>query len=157
MADQLTVLSGNLDDKIAVLECIRDYNINQREMLSCEDFEPSDFDDALDEKENLIQKLQALDDGFDALYKGVAEQVQGNEELYAEQIKEIKDKIARINALSAEISLHEAANKELITGQFDKMKIGIKQSRQGSKVAYDYYRNMTGGAYGTNQILDSKF
>lgn len=157
MTDQLTVLSDNLDDKIAVLECIKAYNINQQSILSREEFEPEDFDTALDEKEVLIQKLETLDEGFEVIYQGVAEQIQNNKDLYAEQIKSIQGKISRINELSAEINELEIANKELITGHFNKMKAGIKQSRQGSKAAYDYYRNMSGAAYATNQMMDSKF
>lgn len=157
MVDQLVILSENLDDKITVLECIKAYNINQKNVLMQEEFQADAFDSALDEKEYLIQKLEALDEGFDEIYQGVSDQIQGNKKLYADQIRDIQCKISRINELSAEIDSLESENKALITGHFDKMKAGIKQSRQGSKAAYDYYRNMSGAAYATNQMMDSKF
>lgn len=157
MINQLAVLAENLDNKIDILEAIKEYDINQKEALSKSDIEIDDFDDDLDEKEVLIQKLEELDEGFDEIYQGVADQIQTNKAKYADQIRGIQGKIVRINTLSAEINDLEADNKKLISNHFDKMKADIKQGRQGSKAAYGYYRNMSGGMYNTHQVMDSKF
>jgi len=157
MVDQLTILSDNLDAKISVLEEIRSYNVELQVVLSQDDIDITDFDETINEKDGLIQKLEQLDSDFESIYQGVKGQIENKQDVYAEQIKVIQEKIARINSLSSDINKLEGCNKELITGRFMKIKEVIKQGRQGSKVASSYYNNMSGGAVNTNQFMDNKF
>lgn len=52
-----------------------------------EEVDMSLFDEAIEEKENLIQKLTLLDDGFEAMYEKLAKELEGNREKYAGQIR----------------------------------------------------------------------
>ena len=114
------------------------------------------FDQALEEKEDLIQRIEKLDEGFEILYERIAEQLQGNKAMYASQIKELQAKIQKITDLSTAIQAQEARNKKLIEEYFAKARAGIKQNRQGSKAAYDYYKNMSGAVFNSPQFMDSK-
>lgn len=157
MIDQLAILSENLDNKISVLESIKEYNVIQNKMLSVAEIDIDDFNVDLDKKEKLIQKLEELDEGFDEIYRELEDQIQSRKEMLGVQIRSVQKKIARINELSTEINELEASNKNLITSHIDKIKASIKQGRQGAKAAYGYYQNMSGGLYNKNQIMDSKF
>jgi hypothetical protein len=155
--NHLTILSESLDKKIAVLEDIQTYNQRQEEAFTKETPDMDSFDQALEEKEELIQRIEKLDEGFELLYERIAEQLKENKAAYADQISNLQMKIQRVTDLSTAIQAQEARNKKLIEDYFTKAKSGIKQNRQGSKVAYDYYRNMSGAAYNfTQSQYDSK-
>lgn len=156
MENHLTILSESLDKKIAVLEEIQAYNQKQEEAFTKEVPDMDSFDESLEEKEELIQKIEKLDEGFEILYERIAAQLKDNKTIYAEQIRELQGKIQKVTDLSTAIQAQEARNKKLIEDYFTKMKSGIKQNRQGSRVAYDYYRNMSGAAFNRSQFLDSK-
>ena len=156
MENHLTILSESLDKKISVLEEIQAYNRRQEEAFTRETPDMDSFDQALEEKEDLIQRIEKLDEGFEILYERIAEQLQGNKAMYASQIKELQAKIQKITDLSTAIQAQEARNKKLIEEYFAKARAGIKQNRQGSKAAYDYYKNMSGAVFNSPQFMDSK-
>ena len=156
MENQLTILSESLDRKLAVLEDIQAYNRKQEKAFSENVPDMESFDEALEEKEELIQRLEKLDEGFELLYERIAEQLKENRAQYAQQIRELQEKIRRVTDLGVSIQAQEARNKKLIEEYFDRARKGIKQGRQGSKAAYDYYRNMSGVSYNMPQFMDSK-
>ena len=156
MENHLTILSESLDQKIAVLQDIQAYNQKQEKALTEQTPDLDSFDEALEEKEELIQRLEKLDEGFETLYAKIAEQLSGNRETYAEQIRELQEKIRKVTEMSVTIQAQEARNKKLIEEYFSKAKNGIRQGRQNSKAAYDYYRNMSGANLTAPQYMDSK-
>lgn len=156
MENQLTILSESLDQKLSVLEDIQAYNRKQEKAFLEETPDMESFDQALEEKEELIQRLEKLDDGFEALYDRISQQLQSDREKYSDQIRELQEKIGRITDLSVSIQAQEARNKKLIEDYFKNARSGIRQGRQGSKAAYDYYRNMNGAAFNRPQYMDSK-
>lgn len=156
MENHLTILSESLDQKIAVLQDIQAYNEKQERALMEQTPDLDSFDEALEEKEELIQRLEKLDEGFEILYAKISEQLSRNREAYAEQIRELQEKIRKVTDMSVSIQAQEARNKKLIEEYFSKAKHGIRQGRQNSKAAYDYYRNMSGSNLSSPQYMDSK-
>jgi len=154
--NHLTILSESLDKKISVLEDIQAYNLKQEQAFLQDTPDMDEFDEALEEKEELIQRIEKLDEGFELLYERISKGLQENRAAYASQIKELQGKIQKVTDLSTAIQAQEARNKKLIEDYFSKMKAGIKQNRQGSKAAYDYYKNMSGAAFNNPQFMDSK-
>ena len=69
MENQLTILSESLDKKLEVLQKIREYNKRQEEIFSAEKVDMSLFDDAVEEKQRLIDEVVRLDEGFEILYE----------------------------------------------------------------------------------------
>ena len=65
MENQLTILSESLDKKLEVLQKIREYNKRQEEIFSAEKVDMSRFDDAVEEKQRLIDEGVRLDEGFE--------------------------------------------------------------------------------------------
>jgi len=156
MENHLTILSESLDRKLEVLEDIQAYNLKQEKAFSEDEPDMDSFDEALEEKEDLIVRLEKLDEGFELLYERIKQQLEENRSAYADQIRILQDKIKKVTDLSISIQAQEARNKKLIEDYFRKAKSGIKQNRQGSKAAYDYYKNMTGAAFNSPQFMDSK-
>ena len=80
MENQLTILSESLDKKLEVLQKIREYNKRQEEIFSAEEVDMSLFDDAVEEKQRLIDEVVHLDEGFEIMYEKLARELEGNRE-----------------------------------------------------------------------------
>lgn len=155
MENQLNILSESLDRKLEVLQEIQEYNARQEQAFQQEQADLDGFDEAMEEKERLIEKLTLLDEGFETLYEKIAESLKNDRERYAPQIKTLQEKVTQVTELSVAVQAQEARNKQLIEAYFAKARSGLKRSRQSSRAAYDYYKNMSGG-YGASQFVDSK-
>jgi len=153
MENQLTILSESLDKKLEVLQKIREYNKRQEEIFSAEEVDMSLFDDAVEEKQRLIDEVVHLDEGFEIMYEKLAKELEGNRERYAAQIRELQKKVSKVTELSVSV---EARNKKLIESYFAKERAGIGQRRKNAKSAYDYYKSMSGAGYVAPQMYDNK-
>lgn len=156
MHNSLDVLSESLDMKLQVLKEIEQYNEEQKKVFESEDPDMDAFDDALDKKEELISKIERLDDGFESMYASLKDELNQNRDKYADRIKELQGKIALVTELSMTVQASEARNKQLIEQYFSKKKLGIRQGRVGSKAAFDYYKNMSGMNVAEPNFMDSK-
>lgn len=156
MENQLSILSESLDKKIRILEQIQKLNELQEQAFQKEEADLEAFDKAFDEKDPLIDSLLKLDDGFETMYERLSKELQENREQYKVQIRDLQKKIARVTDLSVSIQAQEARNKKLVENYFAKARDGIRQNRQSSKAAYDYYRNMSGAGMASARFMDSK-
>jgi len=156
MSNSLELLSESLSMKIDVLRDIQTYNENQTKAFSAENPDMDSFDNAIEEKARLIERLEELDKGFEILYQEIAELLRQNKEKYAAQILEIQEKIKIITEISMSVQAAEARNKKLIEEYFSRERASIKKGRLGSKAAFDYYKNMAGMNVPGHSILDSK-
>ena len=156
MNNSLDVLSESLDQKIEVLHEIERYNEAQKNAFENDNLDMDSFDEAIEKKDELIERLLKLDEGFQALYDRISEELSNNKEKYADKIRMLQEKITVITELSVAVQTSEARNKKLIEQYFSRERQGIKKGRVGSKAAYDYYKNMSGSAMTESQFMDSK-
>lgn len=152
----LKILEESLEKKLVVLNEIAVYNDEQEELLKQDGVSMEVLDRNMDQKGELIQKLTELDDGFEMLYERVREQLLKNRELYKQQIKRLQELIAKITDQSVSVQAQEARNKKLVETYFAKEKGRLRQGRQASKAAYDYYKNMNNTNVVPPQIMDQK-
>ena len=93
LASSLDMLEESLRKKIEIMTEIEAENERQKEVLSNPDSVNEDlFDATVDTKGELIDKLVALDDGFQSLFDRVKEEVGSNREKFADQINALCDK-----------------------------------------------------------------
>ena len=156
MENQLTILAESLDAKIKVLTEIQEYNQRQEQAFTSGQVKLEDFDEAVEEKGRLIERLNQLDEGFEILYARLAEQLKDNREQYADQIRGLQQQIARITEMSVAIQAQEKRNKQLVEQFFTRERTNLGQSRKASKAAYDYYKKVSNTAYAPPQFYDSK-
>ena len=152
----LNILEESLQKKLAVLDEIALYNSEQEELLKQEKVSMDELDANMGRKDELIQKLTGLDDGFESLYERIREQLLENKTLYARQIRRLQSLISDITEKSVSIQAQETRNKKMIEDYFRKGKQQLRQGRQASKAAYDYYKNMNNTNVVPPQIMDQK-
>ena len=156
MENQLDILAESLDRKLQILEQIQACNERQTQAFSQETADLEAFDREFEEKDKLIEELERLDSGFDTLYSGIAGELQENRLKYSARIKALQERITKVTECSATIQAQEARNKKLAEDYFARSRNGIRQSRQSSQAAYNYYKNMSGIAYFSSRIMDDK-
>ena len=85
----LNILEDSLQRKLQVMAKIREYNLRQEEIFRSDNVEMDKFDEYVEEKGALIDEVTALDNGFETLYKKVADELQDGREKYADQIRSL--------------------------------------------------------------------
>jgi len=152
----LGILEDSLQKKVAVLDEIAEQNLKQEDLLKQDKLDIEAFDGIVDKKDELIQKLLKLDEGFETLYDRVREQLQANQDSYKSQIARMQQLIKQITDKNVSIQAQETRNKKMVEDYFAKEKSSIRVGRQASKAAYDYYKNMSNTRQVPPQFLDQK-
>ncbi len=156
MNNSLNVLADSLDVKIEVLAKLKEFTEKQKIILETDNPDLEEFDKIVNDKDAYVDKLIALDDGFEKLYSEISDELKTNKDKYASEIRQLQDKISIVTETGASIQAQEARNKKMLDDYFAKQRQGIKQGRVSSRAAYDYYRNMSGMNLQTPGFLDSK-
>lgn len=152
----LTLMEESLQKKLQVMEEIQQYNLKQQELFQSEKADLDGFDEAVEEKGKLIEKLTALDNGFESLYSKVKKELEVDRDKYLDQIKRLQKLVTEVTETSVSIQAQEARNKKLIEEYFRKERDNIRSGRRSSKAAYDYYKNMNRSAVVMPQLMDKK-
>lgn len=152
----LVLLEESLRKKLQVMAEIQKYNLCQQEIFQSGKADIDRFDEYVAEKGELIDKLTALDNGFGKLYAKVEQQLEGNREKFAAQIKTLQALVTEVTDTGVQIQVQEARNKKLIEEYFRKEREGIRMGRKSSQAAIGYYKTMNKSAVMPPQFMDSK-
>lgn len=156
MDNYLMILEESLLKKLKVLDEIAVYNQEQEKLLKKEKVSLEELDENMNHKDELIQRLTELDEGFETLYERVREQLLVNKDAYKEQILKLQQMISQVTEKSVSIQAQEARNKRLIDDYFKKERSQLRQNRQSSKAAYNYYKNVNNTNVVMPQMMDQK-
>ena len=156
MDNYLSVLEDSLKKKLQILDELTDYTMQQQELLKVEELDYEAFDRLVDQKDPLIQRIMELDQGFETVYDRIKEQLLGNKEQYAAQIRALQSLIGELTDKSVKLQTMEQRNKSAIEQQFRKSREKIRQGRQNKQAALNYYKNMNNAKYVPPQFLDDK-
>lgn len=156
MDNYLGILEESLQKKLKVLEEIAVYNQEQEQLLRKESVSLEELDENMSHKDELIQKVTALDEGFETLYERIKEQILTHKDDYKEQIRKLKQLISQVTEKSVSIQAQEARNKKLIEDYFKRERSQLRQNRQSSKAAYNYYKSVNNTNVVMPQMMDQK-
>lgn len=152
----IEIMIQSLRKKNQVLDKILELSRGQSAWLDDIALTPEDFEANVGEKAALIEELEELDNGFEALYERVAGQLQENREQYREEILVMQKLIGQITDKSVEIQAVEARNKEQVEARFSTIRKQIKQVKDSQKIVKEYYKNMQKINYVDPQFMDNK-
>ena len=152
----LTLLEESLRKKLEVLAEIQAYNLRQQELFQSGSADMNKFDEYVAEKGALVDKISALDNGFEKLYANVAKELEGNRAQYAEQIRTLQGLITEVTDQGVAIQAQETRNKKLIEDFFNKERSGIGMNRKTSTAAINYYKTMSKSSVVMPVFMDSK-
>lgn len=156
MSSYLDIMEESLKKKLAVLDRIALASDGQGELLKEEKPDMEQFDRFAAQKEECIAQLEKLDEGFQTLYDRVKDELNGNKQRHARQIKSMQTMIAEITDKSVAIQAQEARNRDAVAAYFRREKQALGKSRINSKVAYGYYQSMDKAISEHASIMDMK-
>lgn len=156
MEKELKILEESLKQKIQILQDLLQASCSQEWLLSKEEPDLEAYDQLVEKKDRMIDSIEHLDEGFELLYKRISEKIDIQRSQYSLQIRTLQEKITEIMDLSYQIQEQEKKNKKNMDEFFKNRRKVIRQGRQNSKVAMDYYRNMNLSGMDTSNFMDSK-
>lgn len=152
----LDMLEESLIKKIEVMKKIEEENARQKEILSSDEVDLSEFDKTIDVKGGYIEELDRLDDGFQSLFDRVKKDVDSNRAAYADQIRRMQDLIHEIMDRSASIEAAEHRNKKLAENFFSSEREKMSTGKRSAAAAFNYYSTMNKFKDIPPQFLDTK-
>lgn len=150
------ILKESLDKKIKLLDEILEQNRLQENILRETEIDFDSFNNTVEVKEKCINRLEALDRGFQNVYDRVKEALTADREAYKEDIRELQEKIKIITGKSMDIQSGEARNKEAFQKNITESRKNIRSVKTANKVASSYYQNMNKLNVVDSQFLDTK-
>lgn len=156
MEKYLQILSDSLIAKNKILLELIQESEHQASIVKEDVVDWNAFDESVEKKGALIEKLNQFDDGFEALYNRIREGLNQDRSKYKDQIVEIQKLITQVTESSSTLMATEERNKELVTNRFTVEKKRYKQQRVSSKAANNYYASMNKINYIDPQLMDKK-
>lgn len=150
------ILARSLEKKNQTLSKIIEQNNIQETILKQETFDMDAFETSVDAQNALIEELDQLDTGFEALYERVREDMMMNKDRYHQEIASMKELIQQITDKVVTVNAGNIRNKRLAESQFKKARENIRNGISKSKVARGYYNNMNNLNHVPPQFYDSK-
>ena len=157
MADEMTktysgLLIESLQKKKTLLEKLEGLTNSQSRLLALQDFDEEAFDEIITEKEQMILELQEIDEAFERIYQRVAEDYRKDKYSYEMQIKQMQELISSCMETGSRIQVSEQQNKDAFQRKRVKQTEQVRNFKQNSRVAANYYQHManqhqTGNSY----------
>ena len=156
LGNYLDIMIDSLKKKSGLLDEIEQKSKAQADIIKNSDTLIADLDKNMEEKSALIEQLNSLDDGFEALYENIKDNLEAQKAQYADKIRTIQGLIEEVVGKSASIQAIEARNKADIEAHFAGERKSLREKKTVSKVAYNYYLTANKIDFTTPQFMDKK-
>ena len=123
MTNELQLLIEALEKKKTILQDILQKSKAQNDVASLENFDAKQFDQLVDDKAELLQQMESIDDGFDAVYHRIKDEMLQKKDDFKTEIARMQKLIRETIDLGAQIHTTEVRTKE-------KLGVAIERSRQ---------------------------
>lgn len=150
------ILADSLEKKNQILDQLIGLLKKQEDVLKADALDMDALNSLLEEQGGLIEQLDKLDAGFEALYERTREEIQANRDTYRSEIKRMQEAISRITAKVVSINADNMRNKKLADSRFRDEKQTIAQNLSKNRAAKDYYNSMNRLNHIPPQFYDNK-
>lgn len=154
--EYIAVLIQSLEKKKNILDRIIEKNKEQSFLFTDENSDPDRLEENMQEKSNLVDQLNQLDEGFQQVYDRIKPILQQQKESYKDEIRSMKQLITEITDRSTTVQTQEYRNRELAVKRFSAVKGNIRKARASNKVASQYYKSMAKLNAIDSQFMDKK-
>lgn len=152
----INILINTLAKKSAVLDDLIDITLLQESYLKEAPQNMDSFEETLDNKSELINNLDQLDDGFEAVYERIKEELKSKKDLFQNEVLKLQELIRQVTGKSVKLQALEQQNKLKMEAYFSNKKQEIKNFKKSSQTASNYYKSMLDRHQGDSYFLDKK-
>ena len=150
------ILIESLKKKKMALEQIYKFTKSQEDVLSKENFEEEAFEALIEKKQEYIDIINKLDEGFEITFERVKEELQKQREMFRNEIAELQQLIRQVTDVSTQIQVLEQRNKIAFEKTMYQKREKIKVARRSSQSVSKYYQNVANAHVGESVFLDKK-
>lgn len=150
------VLLESLEKKSRILDAVIKENEVQEVLFKQEELDLEALDASTDRMGELAEKLELLDEGFEAVYDRIREELIRNKSAYRSEIKRMQELIAEITEKVVGINAARMRNKLQAETYFKKSRQKIGRAASKIKVSQNYYNSMNRLNYVDPQFYDNK-
>lgn len=114
----------------------------QEILLKDDEMDPDEFQALVDEKGIKIDELNQMDEGFDALFRSVEQEITRNRKDYKEEILEMQKLIHEVSELGIQVQALEHQNSGHFKVYLANQRKRIRDFHVSNRTASSYYKNM---------------
>ncbi len=153
---ELKRLEQNLLKKDELLDRLHGLFDKQSALLDDIDMETELFDNCMDEQDQLLQQVVALNEEADELYECLCLENLTLDGSYAEQIERLKALLSKVMDKTESLQKKEQSNKQKLEVYFKSERKNFGTGRRSSKAALDYFKSMNRSNVIPPQFMDQK-
>lgn len=146
------ILTDTLRKEEQLLSEVLELTREQSEIADGSVFDETMLEDTMSRKDDLILRLNELDEGFVSVYERVRRQVLESGTQYKEILRELQALVKQCTDLSVEIKVQEERNRNKFAAKFAEKHREYGTQRTAASVVTRYNQTMRGG-----QMADSYF
>lgn len=150
------ILVDSLEKKNRLLDELIRENEVQEDILKQEELDMDALDASVDRIGTLVESLEKLDDGFEAVYERTREELVANKAAYRSEIAHMQEMITQITEKVVRINAIKMRNKMKAERQFQKSRNQIGKAASKMKVSKNYYNSMNNLHVVSPQFYDNK-
>lgn len=150
------ILVESLEKKSRILDEIIKENEAQEALFKHDQLDMEALDASADRMGELAEKLELLDEGFEAVYDRIRQELIENKSAYRGEIRRMQELIAVITEKVVGINAARMRNKTQAENQFKKSRQQIGRASSKMKASQNYYNNMNRLNFVDPQFYDSK-
>ena len=155
------ILVESLEKKSRILDEIIKENEAQEALFKQDQLDMEALDASADRMGELAEKLELLDEGFEAVYDRIRQELIENKSAYRGEIRRMhvphmQELIAVITEKVVGINAARMRNKTQAENQFKKSRQQIGRASSKMKASQNYYNNMNRLNFVDPQFYDSK-
>ncbi len=140
MDNYLKILEESLQKKVTILDRLIEADESLMKRLASGIPELESFDEYLEEKENMTQELDRLDEGFESVFARVEEQLKDHKDQYAQEITRMQKLVREVTGKTTIAQNAEARTRKMVDEYFAKRRKQIRDGRVGTRVASSYFQ-----------------
>ncbi|MDK2807592.1 MAG: hypothetical protein PWP24_325 [Clostridiales bacterium] len=150
------ILVDTLKRKLILLNDVLDMTNFQNKLIAEDKVDTDEFEGTFISKQEMIDTINQVDDGFEQIYDRVKEELKEHAPLYREEIVVLKELISEITKKSVAIQTAEHRNRDLMERYFSARKKAIKDYNVGNKTVRRYQDAMKNQYTEQSYFVDKK-
>ena len=150
------ILVESLEKKSRILDEIIKENEAQEILFKQDQLDMEALDASADRMGDLAEKLELLDEGFEAVYDRIRQELIDNKSAYRQEIRRMQELIAVITEKVVGINAARMRNKTQAENQFKKSRQQIGRATSKMKASQNYYNSMNRLNFVDPQFYDNK-
>ncbi len=156
MEQYLDAMIQSMNEKSNCLKQLLEMTAQQEQAISGDNMDWDSFERLIDEKETLIDRLGELDDGFQAVFDKIRDELEGKKAQYKDRIAKLQEQIRQVTDQSNALITAEQRNKTIMENATSIERKRIRQTKTNARLASNYYNSMNRINMIDPQLMDKK-